>query len=84
MKKRTKQRLVPYKLLAFLLYGEGKWLLHRENLSVMVNLGVLSKTLQISNSRCLNAIEYLKDLGLIFYAVPFNKTDLKLRLKQPE
>ena len=68
-----RNRTVPYKLLAAMLYADLDIVKILSPGLVMVKTGKMARYLSISNSRLIEAIEYLKVMGV------FEKVDYPLR-----
>lgn len=69
-----KNRTVPYKLLASLLYNIDEDIVKLESdKSIRIKSGKMARKLMVSNSRLIDAIEWLKLVGI------FEKVDYPIR-----
>lgn len=58
-KKPIKNRLIPYKILALLLYGSYTWLSRNDDNSLTLRLGPMSRFLRVSSSRLREQLDWL-------------------------
>jgi hypothetical protein len=59
-KKPIKNRLIPYKVLVLLLYGQYTWLVRNpSDGSIMLRLGPMSRFLRVSSSRLREQLDWL-------------------------
>lgn len=77
-----KNRLVPAKLLLFILYGQYSWLDRRAGGLVLARLGPLRRTVRVSSQRLRDAIRHLKEVG-IFQSVEFSYGKARITVNKP-
>lgn len=80
-----RRRTIPYKILYYLLYGRENWLSRLGNSEVRVETGKMARALRVSNSRLLEAINYLLIVGILDKVEkPQTRGVYKVKLKKPE
>lgn len=78
-----RQRTVPYKLLAYMLYGRETWLSRPETGLVRVDTGKMARKLRVSNSRLWEAFEWLAEHKLVTEVVSSKRGTITARVKKP-
>ena len=77
-----RNRLIPTKILAFLLYGQYPWLDRRAGGLVQVKLGPLARTIRISSLRLRDALKHLQTIGIL-QDIQFTYGKALLRVSRP-
>lgn len=84
MNKVQRNRLIPYKLLVYLAYSEQDSIIERKGAEVRVATGPMARALLVSNSRLIEAIQWLALSGFIKdFCLP-SKGELTVVLAEPK